>query len=643
MGASACKEIQLTAFTPRQDRTAMSRPDHIAHMPRVKVLANRVEVETVSKAFEVDNAKQLSVEKTVRFFVPPKNFSNLLTGKNHILLGSRGSGKTTWVRMLAHDHIVLAAQEEGDAYNYAREALRRHVIGIYVPTNIGFVGSLKNKPWQNEVGAEQFFQWRLNLHSCAALIPIIRSCIDHYISDPLQRQIAEMEVCTELSKTWSRSESSVTTLHALRLLLARIESERVDLMAKRRAESAAAENFGDYFDGELFHPIRYATEILSFNVDIPSEALWMICIDEAEYLTPAHHRILNTHLRTASGNLVFKIATMPFAHHTLETNANDPVRDGHDFEYVYVDQMPIDSRGLQEDTEFVQFARDIFSRRLSESGLGSGTLTLQQMLGPSILIDEKLVESKGELEKFMVLLHRHANEPTRIRATRLFANDRTKFRNEILRKMHGALILRDALVSRTGNSRMRVYAGENMVVRCADGNARRLVRLLNALAKRIDFGNSPEKQIRYPLDPATQNEVLESIARETLNRIQSEPPNGAQTYRYLMAIGSFMQRTFSSRRLGSDFISSIVVHANDGEDIQRFVRQSVQLSLITPARTNLHSGTSSPCHGTFHLAFLFAPLFGLLPRRNKAQRLPLILAASKEDSVGVQLQTVLEV
>src|ERR1039458_168190 len=56
----------------------------------------------VSSAFEADNAKQLSVEKTVRYFVPPANFESLLDAKNHILLGSRGSGKTTWVRMLAH-------------------------------------------------------------------------------------------------------------------------------------------------------------------------------------------------------------------------------------------------------------------------------------------------------------------------------------------------------------------------------------------------------------------------------------------------------------------------------------------------------------------------------------------------------------
>lgn len=610
---------------------------------RIQAFEGEGQISPVSRAFEVDNAKQLPVDKTVRYFVPPKNFANLLSGKNHILLGSRGSGKTTWVRMLAHDHIVFAARQQGASYEYARDALDRNVIGIYVPTNIGLVGSLRNKPWQDQQSAEAFFQWRLNLHSCAALIPIIRSCIDHYVGTPIERQIAELDICEALSGTWSRDQTKVTTLESLRMLLASIETKRIDSIARLRAKQEPLDDLNDYFDSELFQPIRFAMEAMTFGMRIPADALWMICIDEAEYLTIEHHRILNTHLRTASGNLVFKIATMPFAHHTLETNAGDPIRNGHDFEYVYVDQVPIDSRGSQDDADFLQFAREVFGRRVREQSAELNELTLTQMLGPSPLVDEKPLESKRELEQFLQLLNRHANEPTKIRAGRLYLSDKTKFRNEILRKMHGALILRDALQGRTGNTKLRVYSGEAMVVRCADGNARRLVRLLNALSKRLVSSKKDSHTIRYPLEPGIQNEVLESIARDTLNRVQSEPPHGAQTFKYLMAIGNFMQRTFSARRLGSDFISSVIIHEDDGGDLQKFVKQAVQLSLLTPARTNMHNGTNEPCSGVFHLAFLFAPLFGLLPRRNKAQRLPLILAKAAAGAGQDPGQSVLEV
>src|SRR5450830_33491 len=603
-------------------------------------------VTSVAKEFEVDNAKQLTVEKTVRYFVPPENFARLFSGKNHILLGSRGSGKTTWVRMLAHDHVYLASKQLGIANKFARDALDNDFIGIYVPTNIGLIGSLKNKPWQSEAHAEQFFQWRLNLHSCAALIPIIRSCIDCYISDPYERTIAELSICKDLSKFWSRSDNvrDIKTLEALRLLIATVETKRVDEISRYRARGLPMDELNDYFDSELFHPIKYGIQVITYHVGIPKEAVWMLCIDEAEYLTEAHHRIINTHMRTASENLVFKIATMPFAHHTMATNADDPVREGHNFDYVYVDQVPIDSRGAgKEDAAFLRFARDVFKRRANSLSSNGVPLTMQQMLGPSPLIDEKSVESREDINDFMLLLEKYSNEATCIRARRLLSYDPRKFRNEILRKMHGALILRDALHQRVGNSKLGVYSGEATIVRCSDGNARRLMRLLNALLKKIVHIQESKEPISYPLSPVVQNEIIETIARDALNRVQSEPPHGVLTHKYLSTVGNYMKFAFRSKKLGTDFVSSIIVHRDDGLQIQQFVKQAVQLSLLTPSRDNAHDGPNAPCEGVFHLAFIFSPLFGFLPRRNKAQRLPKILNSLSVGDDDEPKQAVLEI
>jgi hypothetical protein len=265
------------------------------------------------------------------------------------------------------------------------------------------------------------------------------------------------------------------------------------------------------------------------------------------------------------------------------------------------------------------------------------------MLGPSVLIDEKALESEDELDEFMRLLKRHANELTYLRAVRLRLADMKRFRNEIVRKVHGALLLRNALRERTGNAKMRVFSGEALVIRCSDGNARRLVRLINTLLKKVEQTRGESELLPLPLEQGVQNDVLESIARDTLNRVQSEPPNGMQTYKYLMAIGKYMEHTFAARRLGSDFVSSIIVKQDDGPHIQQFLKQAVQLSLLTPSRINAHNGPNVPCEGVFHLAFLFAPLFGLLPRRNKAQRLPKVLAFVEDSTASEGKQGVLEV
>lgn len=605
-------KIEFKSRTPRKsNRSAVSSEPN-------PVLA--------AKAFEEDNAKQLSIESTVAYFVPPKEFKDLFSRSNHILLGSRGSGKTTWVRMLAHDHVLLASRQPGVAYEYARSALEQNMIGIYIPTNIGLVGSLKNKPWQTEEKAELFFQWRLNVHSCAALLPVIRSCIEHYLHDDTQKALAELRICRALAEHWSadKNASDCRTIESLSFLLSQVETERLNSISRARASGQSTDTSADYFDNELFQPLIFAIRTISYHVGIPSSATWMVCIDEAEYLTEEHHRILNTLLRTASGDLVFKIATMPFAHHTLATNIGDPVREGHDFKYIFVDQIPIDSRGSSTEAAFLKFAREVFKRRSSRLSQTGAKITLTEMLGPSHLLDEKTVEEGDELDELMNLLSRYSNENTYQRAYRLFNEDKKKLRNEILRKMHGALLLRQALDERVGNHKSKIYSGENVVVRCSDGNPRRLMRLLNAMLKRLE--QHSDGAIHYPLSPAIQNEVLVTIGRDALSRVQSEPPCGAMTHKILNTIGNYMAETFHRKRIGTDFVTSISVSVSDGDYVQSFVKQAVQLSLLTPAVENARNGPAGPCEGVFHLAFLFAPLFGLLPRRNKSQRLPQLLA-----------------
>lgn len=585
----------------------------------------------VKAAFGIDNAKQMPVADTVRFFVPQAAFERLFVAKNQILLGSRGSGKTTWVRMLAHDHVMLASKEKTTRTEYARDALRRNLIGIYVPASAAFSGDLRSKPWQTPEEAEKYFVWRLNLHTCSALTHVLGSCIEQYVPDLGARYQAQADLCRALSAAWSEGRESRTTFEGLRFLLSELELKHQAEIRKSRTTSATISTYSDHFDSDLFLPLRHCINAARVYAGVPQEAVWMVCLDEVEFLSELHHRILNTQLRASSSDLVFKLATMPFAHHTLATNMDDPVREGNDFEYVYVDHQPIDSRGSQAEGEFLAFAREMFKRRVTFTSPHLKNLDLRTLLGPSPLLDEKRVETAEEVEAFMSLLAKYANPPTIARAARLRST--TKFKSEVVRKMHGALLLRDALAQHHGNARLRIYSGEATIVRCCDGNARRLMRVINQLVQRIKLSEDGRPQL--PLDPSVQNEVLETMARDTLRRTESEPPYGALAASYLQAVGKFMEWQFisSPRRLGTDQVTSITITREDGLNAQRFVKQAIQLSLMIPGPDVTLMTPDRTCTGTFHLAFLFAPYFHLLPRRNDAVRLSRALA-HKSGSVG---------
>ena len=67
---------------------------------------------------------------------------------------------------------------------------------------------------------------------------------------------------------------------------------------------------GEAFHTTLFKPFEFATRVVKRKLSLPEQNRWIVCIDEAEFLSKSHHQILNTYMRSAS-NLVFKITTMP--------------------------------------------------------------------------------------------------------------------------------------------------------------------------------------------------------------------------------------------------------------------------------------------------------------------------------------------
>ena len=57
--------------------------------------------------FDLDNARYLRKKELVDTFIPTSSFEEILSPKNQIIIGSRGSGKTALLKMISHDHLSL--------------------------------------------------------------------------------------------------------------------------------------------------------------------------------------------------------------------------------------------------------------------------------------------------------------------------------------------------------------------------------------------------------------------------------------------------------------------------------------------------------------------------------------------------------
>lgn len=572
----------------------------------------------IRNLFEIDNAKNLGRDELVATFVTTNNFKRLLEPKNHVILGSRGSGKTALARMLSHSHLSRLNS------NTARRLIKnRELIGIYVPTNIEWVGALKNKSWGDGIEAEELFQWRLNLAACIAFLHTATSCLENYEKDLRDRILSERKLVKILKEEWFKNEARCETIEELINQLYDLEhSYETELTRKKIFGINELDNINGFvaFATHLFHPLKRAIRHFHKILEFPDNSNWFICIDEAEFLTKSQHRILNTYLRASqdrsnqsSPNLVFKLVTMPYCHYTLETNVNANLNLDHDFQYIYIDQDPI----FTSRDSGLNFVNTLFNKRVQASNLQLSDIRLDNMFGTTDLLENKDLTWKEDTIEYGLLL-RYGSEKTIERAIKLKIGSKN-FRDQIGRKILPALLLKESLEKESGRKKSGVYSGKEMVVRCGDGNPRRTIGILNRFLL-LFLNNDNYYRKKIPIIPkGKQQQVLEQYSKSIFMRIKSEPEIGPELYSFVENIGNYMSSCIHEKKLSTDQVSSIRIDDSISDQQWALISRAVTLGLLYPNKNKDNPDHIPDRQGTFHLAYALAPYFKILPRREASR------------------------
>lgn len=595
--------------------------------------------------FEVDNARNLSMQELVDTFIPTQSFWRLLSAKHHVVLGARGQGKTAIAKMLSHDHLALMAQTRDEPR--ARSAVRdQEFIGIYVPTRLEWVGGLKNKPWLNEKEREELFQWRLNIASCIAFIPIASSCIFTYVSGKAKQAQAERELAHQLSKDWIVDiELIFDDLLQLRRHLENTDYRKQIQILRERTSGQLPDGEmpeGLAFGIDLFAPLRQGIKQISRLLSINPNCTWLLCLDEAEFLDEMDHRIINSHMRAYPENLFFKLTTMPYCHYTLATNIGADLVHGHDFEYVNMDsdRVLLARASGESDTIGTQFGRTLFRKIFEASepqvaeAKGREVPSASDVLGESEILDPRREDWRPKSEN-MKLLEKYASQASVERAYRLIGTRR--FRNEISRKIHGALLLRKAIDELKGNKALTAYSGARMAIRCADGNPRQLIRIFNSL---LMLRSNKQKWLmarrrKAPwISSKDQTRAMRALSASTLNQVRSLPDVGPDLHTFLCMLGDYMRVNLYEKPLTTDQITSVTIDDTISEVDWKLVRVAVGHGLLHP-NVGLGNPDEMPWReGTFHLAYALAPRFFLLPRRGKSVKLTTVKKFKEVAQIG---------
>lgn len=575
--------------------------------------------------FESSNARGLNGNQLASEFIWTESFESLFSGQNQVILGSRGSGKTALIKMLSHDNLSKLATE----YDKAKECIEsKQFIATYVPLRVEWVNSLNNYNNSND----GYFIWSLNLSLCAHLLDTIRSCLDCYIIDDIEQLVAERNICMEISEIWfSDLNIKINNLQGIRNELEKIEFKKnltfnKEVMGIKLTD--AEKRIGEAFHTTLFKPFEFATKIIKRCLSLPSENRWVVCIDEAEFLTKSHHQILNTYMRSAS-NLVFKITTMPYRHHTLDTNVEANINVGHDLEYVYIDKLGTSHFNQQTADKIIQdFAEKLFINRLKSHDRPS--VSLEELVGTSILTQS--TPDVVDKDDVIALISKHCNDETIKRAQELFKIDEKKFDDAIIRKLRGLLLLREEYNNKSGNTASTLYSGVAIISRCSDGNPRRLFRLFNHLL-------SNYKTSIKSIPDASQSERIKSYSYRELEVIKFEK-DGTKSFEFINKIGGYFKDKSLVDKLGSGTPQSFIIDESISDDQWNSIKTAVDLGLLYPyVKKDRNAKSLFPAkEGRFILANCLAPNFNLFPRIGRPVKLHNIFNSSAQLKEEDQLE-----
>lgn len=568
---------------------------------------------SLKNVFEASNARNLSSAQLVNEFIWTSSFSELLySSKNQIVLGSRGSGKTALIKMLSHENLRVLATKEPKAKKIIDS---KALIATYVPLKVEWVNSLNNfKDRENK-----YFVWSLNLATCVRLLDAVKSCIQEYIADEIDATLIERKISKELCQTWAINDE-FNNFRDLRGSLEKVEYYKNMLFNKEAMGVPLSDEekcLGLAFHGTLFQPFTMATKLVSGHLNFPDSSTWLLCIDEAEFLSKQHHELLNTYMRSAS-DILFKITTMPFRHHTLSTRVNANINIGHDLEYVYIDKLgTINLNQASSDKTIQDFAEQLFKNRLKQWNLDS-SLTLDNFVGKSILSQETthIISDEG----LMDLIRKHCNDKTIMRAQYLYENNRNRYNDEIGRKLRGILVLREEYHTRVGSSNSKLYSGVSIISRCSDGNPRRLFRLFNHLINGAAFETSR-------IQPEVQSKRIKSFSFSELEVLKFEK-NGKSSFELLRTIGSYFKDKTLQDKLGSDLPQAVSITNSLQDSTWEDIKSAVDLGLIYPVLKKDDNGKNlfHAKEGNFSLANCLAPHFNLFPRVGRTTAITTILS-----------------
>lgn len=544
--------------------------------------------------FEALNARKMSAEEIADSFVISPQFENIVGPDHSFLVGPRGSGKTTILRMLQGETLAL--------WSHPRASEIRQKVtysSVFVPadrlwsTQLAPFASRKGKP--TAIGS-QLSVAAFGTQMLAAIIETLQYRLDYFetgrnvhLPAQLDRD-AEVELVDVCARAWAL-EPRTRTLNGLASAL---DARLLEIGSLIEASSESSETtvglraFSSVATAPL-EAVRFGIKAINRATKQPHHR-WALLLDEMELAPQSIHELIVRSVRGGERQLVLKMSFSPF-----DNNASNAFRGlgaasaNNDFVPVYL--WSGDRRGAR------RFADSMFRTMLSARSktplsplrvLGkseidaSGRNWRSEDLAPGSKKLDLMLEMQRLDPSFSEYLERHKID--------LRALDKLTYfqRSATLRKFYPLLVFRDALLrfGQNGASRRsrkkveEVFSGKDVVYAALEGNPRWMKAVFGQMLSRFEYDKN-----RVPY--GFQYDALKDAAERFEALLELLPTDVGDTRARVLPLVNEIAAYFNGRALGAfsvDYPTTFVVDDRIDRDTISLLRVALNAGAIVHVR-----------------------------------------------------------
>lgn len=491
------------------------------------------------------NARHLEPSEVAERFIWSDNFEKLIQKNHSVILGARGCGKTTLMKMLTIPALYAWKNDKRS------EVIRKNIpfYGVYISTDIYW--DVKNHTYNKQLEkfeglSDRISSFAVNSNVFKAICNTFLNIITIELED--LDETKELELCLSLIEAWKLKPTVPKIVYIKEAIDERIDEVNQliqDLIFNHKKDQhiSLPSFFNLTFESSLEQIIPKFERIYEIS---GRKKKWALCFDELEFAPYWLQEKLFLSLRSRKQFILYKLSSSPiltpeisktFKNDFGPTSGNDvelikmwDSKDSEDFSKKIIKSYI----GFDNDLSKVFGNNDVYSKSANSYEIGSD-------FHKKIL---NLIEKDFSFKNFLNSKGINENKIT-------FSNSKQK--DELYRKIKPIVYHRDFFIEKNNisnglkfRSRKKsheLYHGIEVLSKICDGNPRWLITIVNQMRGHLKNGK---------ISKNSQFDELLKASKRFLNVMANIPIGGS-----VVTLSALIERiglSFKNQVLGKTFL-----------------------------------------------------------------------------------------